>query len=336
MKKKLKNFITLGIETSCDETACAVLRGDDTLLSSVVASSLDLHSKFGGVVPEIASRHCLEYIQVVYNNALQQAGVKQEDIDLIAATYGPGLVGSLLVGLSFAKGLSYALHVPYIGVNHLEGHLYANFIRNQALTEPFIGLLISGGHTSIVYCKNEKISQLGETRDDAIGEAFDKVAKMLGLGYPGGPIIQKIAENGDPDRIKFTCAKLPGSLDFSFSGIKTGVLYYAQKSHDLAAEIPDICAAFQKSVTRVVVDKVLAAAAQKKVKHIVVGGGVSANAYLREQLAAAAERQGIAVMFPVLKEAIDNGAMIARRGFELYCRGKTSPYSLSAQSNLTF
>ncbi len=331
-----KKFITLGIETSCDETACAVLEGESALRSSVVASSLELHKRFGGVVPEIASRHCLEYIRPVFHEALERAKIRADQIDLIGVTYGPGLVGSLLVGLTFAKALSYTLQVPFVGVNHLEGHLFANFIRSAVDKKPYVGLIVSGGHTSIVFCKNDKLKLLGETRDDAIGEAFDKVAKVLNLGYPGGPLIEKKARDGDAHRIKFTCATLPGSLDFSFSGIKTAVLYYVRKTTCLEKEVADICAAFQDAVVNVVVDKTIQAAREQKVDLIVVGGGVSANQYLRGKLSEAAMRQGIEVLFPTLPEAIDNAAMIARCAVSLYDRGQRSSYDLGADPCLGF
>jgi N6-L-threonylcarbamoyladenine synthase len=313
-----------------------VLEGDSVLRSSVVASSLDLHKQFGGVVPEIASRHCLEYIRPVYDEALKKARVTSDEIDLIGVTYGPGLVGSLLVGLTFAKALSYALKIPFVGVNHLEGHLFANFIRSAAVQRPYVGLIVSGGHTSIVHCQNNRIKLLGETRDDAVGEAFDKVAKMLELGYPGGPLIEKQALAGDAKRIKFTCATLPGSLDFSFSGIKTAVLYYTRKVACLEKEIPDICAAFQDSVVRVIVDKTIQAARAQGVHLIVVGGGVSANRYLRQKLTETAVQEGIEVLFPTIAEAIDNAAMIARCAVSLYERGKRSRYDLSADPSLGF
>ncbi|MFC1809754.1 tRNA (adenosine(37)-N6)-threonylcarbamoyltransferase complex transferase subunit TsaD [Candidatus Omnitrophota bacterium] len=335
MRRK-KPFITLGIETSCDETACAVLEGDSVLRSSVVASSLNLHKRFGGVVPEIASRHCLEYIRPVYDQSLKKAHITTDDIDLIGVTYGPGLVGSLLVGLTFAKALSYSLKIPFVGVNHLKGHLYANFIRNKLDSKPYLGLVVSGGHTSIVYCKQGKFSLIGETRDDAVGEAFDKVAKMLSLGYPGGPVIEEKARKGDPLRIKFTCAKLPGTLDFSFSGIKTAVLYYTKKVTNLKQEVSDICAGFQYSVVQRIVEKTIAAAEKKNVNYIVVGGGVSANQYLKGKLTETATKKGIQVFFPTIQEAIDNGAMIARCAYDLYNCGQRSKYDLRANPSLAF
>ena len=331
-----KDFITLGIETSCDETACAVLQGAQTLRSNVVASSMNLHKRFGGIVPEIASRHCLEYMQLVFDRAVRQAHITKYDIDLIGVTYGPGLVGSLLVGLSFAKALSYALRVPLIGVNHLEGHLYANFIRRSYPKKPFVGLIVSGGHTSLVHCYRNRFDLIGETRDDAVGEAFDKVAKMLDIGFPGGPVIERIAKKGDPTSIRFTSAKLPGTFDFSFSGVKTAVLYYTQKCQNLSREVPNICASFQASVVKVIVDKTVAAARKKKASLIVVGGGVSANTYLRDKLSTAASAYGIGVLFPVLKESIDNGAMIARRAYALHKRGKRSSHCISAQAMMPF
>lgn len=326
-------FITLGIETSCDETACAVLRNNNEVLSNVIASSLALHQQFGGVVPEIASRHSLEYIEIVFRQALEEARVTKEAIDLIGVTQGPGLVGSLLVGISFAKGLSYALSVPFIGVNHLEGHLYANFLNGMVPDEPFLGLLVSGGHTAIVYCNNDTMTLVGETIDDAVGEAYDKVAKMMKIGYPGGPVIERYARSGDPKKIQFGCARLPGTYDFSFSGVKTAVLYYVRDTKNLEKDIPHICASFQRTVVSVIVEKTIAAAKEKRVSLIVVGGGVSANQYLRDTLTAEAAPRDIRVSFPGKRESLDNGAMIARRAYELYHKGKRSPYSLSAEAS---
>ena len=330
-----KPTYTLGIESSCDETGIAVLKDGTEMLSTVVASSLKLHKKFGGAVPEIASRHCLEYIQPVYEEALEKAGIKEEDLSLVGVTYGPGLVGSLLVGVSFAKALSYRLGIPIIGINHLEAHLYVCGV-DFDIEKDFIGLLISGGHSSIVSSTKKGLELLGDTRDDALGEAFDKVSTMLNLGYPGGPKVEKLAKEGDASKVKLTSAKLPGSFDFSFSGIKTGVLYYIRDCEDVEKATPDICAAFQTSVFDVVIEKTLRAAEENGIKTVVVGGGVSANRTLRGLLTDAAEPKGIEVIFPEIKYAIDNGAMIAKRAYDLHLTGDESAYDLSVAPNLDF
>jgi len=281
-------MIALGIETSCDETSCSVFASPDEVKSNVVSSSLFRHQPFGGVVPEIASRHCLEQIDFVYQKALEQAKVKASDLDVIAVTYGPGLIGSLLVGVCFAKSLSYQLKLPLIPANHLEAHLEAPFISNlgrfdQVLTtqkpKTYIGLLVSGGHTSLTYHRGKSVTLLGETVDDAVGEAYDKTAKILGLGYPGGPMMDRLAREGNPDAISFTKPKQNNAYDFSFSGIKTAVLYYVQKqkleaqSADTVAQIQrDIAASFQKAVVGWIVDKAIQVALDKKTFDIVVGG----------------------------------------------------------------
>ncbi|MBN1688865.1 MAG: tRNA (adenosine(37)-N6)-threonylcarbamoyltransferase complex transferase subunit TsaD [Candidatus Omnitrophica bacterium] len=355
-------MLTLGVETSCDETSCAILEDDSRILSNIVSSSLFRHQEFGGVVPEIASRHCLEQIDAVYHEALKEARIQPSDIDLIAATQGPGLIGSLFVGVSFAKALSYALGIPLIGVNHLEAHLLANFI-DQPEPEKYIGLLVSGGHTSLTYHEHGKICLLGSTVDDAIGEAFDKVAKILGLGYPGGPAIEELAIKGDPRAIPFTKPKQTNPFDFSFSGIKTAVLYFVEKKNferrdikqigksirkgrskesvyikpsqqEEAPWLRDLAASFQHAVTQWVVQKTVAAAKDKKVKTIAVGGGVSANTYLRAQLQEVAREEGLKIYFPPLSLTVDNAAMIARRGVELYRNGKRSEMTLSGVPNL--
>ncbi len=325
-------MLTLGIETSCDETSCAVLssgggRDGSEVLSNIVSSSLFRHKPFGGVVPEIASRHCLEQIDVVYQEALSEAKVNAADLDLIAVTHGPGLIGSLLVGVSFAKALAYRLKIPLIGVNHLEAHLSANFIGKEA-PEKFIGLLVSGGHTSLSFHLNGKVTMLGATVDDAVGEAYDKVAKLLGLGYPGGPVMDKLAAKGNPKAFPFTEPKQKGRFDFSFSGIKTASLYAVQKERRSFAEaqddtlpstfIQDMAASFQEAVVKWLVKKTLAAADDKKVRDIVAGGGVSANSALRKSLTEEGSACGLNVWFPPGALTVDNAAMIARRGLELY------------------
>ncbi|MBU1862896.1 MAG: tRNA (adenosine(37)-N6)-threonylcarbamoyltransferase complex transferase subunit TsaD [Candidatus Omnitrophica bacterium] len=327
-------MITLGIETSCDETACAVLENADQLRSNIIASSLARHRPFGGIVPEIASRHTLESIVPVYQEALRKAKITQEDLSLVSVTYGPGLIGSLLVGVSFAKALSFSVGVPLIGVNHLHAHIYANFIGTRLPRSPFIGLVVSGGHTSVVFCKDGSFRELATTRDDACGEAFDKVAKMLGLGFPGGPVIEKMAKKGDPTRITFRCGQFKDNFDFSFSGIKTAVLYYIQKCQNIKKEIPDICASFQKAVVSDIVRKTITLAIQKGVTYIAVGGGVSANSYLRKMLSKEGAERGIIVLLPPREHSLDNGAMIARHGYALYKAGKRSDMRLTAVPGL--
>lgn len=342
-------MLTLGIETSCDETSCAVLRGKDELLSNIVSSSLFRHKPFGGVVPEIASRHSLEQIDVVLQEALETAKIKLEDIDLIAVTHGPGLIGSLFVGVSFAKALAYQMKKPLVGVNHLEAHLAANFIGREE-PEQYIGLLVSGGHTSLSFHEKGEMKLMGETIDDAAGEAFDKVAKLLGLGYPGGPIIEKTAKEGNLKAYKFTAPKQDGRFDFSFSGVKTAVRLLVEKHRAESIEqranlsepyalcampfTADICASFQDTAVRWLTDKSIDAAEFKGVQDIVVGGGVSANNYLREKLEKEASAKGIRVWFPARSLTIDNAGMIARRGWELYEKGIRSPLTLTAVPNL--
>ena len=325
-------MITLGIETSCDETSCGVLKDGNKILSNIISSSLARHRPFGGVVPEIASRHCLEQIDFVFEAALKRARVSKKDLDLIAVTRGPGLVGSLLVGLSFAKALAYPLKIPFVGVNHLEGHLAANFIGRPFPKDPYVGLIVSGGHTELTYHRNGSVKILGSTVDDAVGEAYDKVAKLLGLGYPGGPIMDQLAQKGNPEAFHFTKPKQEGRFDFSFSGIKTAVLYLVTQKK--IKKVDDLCASFQETVAGWLVEKTIDACRLKKVKRIVVGGGVSANSRLRSLLAQKAGPYGIEALFPPLSLTLDNGAMIARRGWELYRKGKSSDWKISARPNL--
>ncbi|MGA9119367.1 MAG: tRNA (adenosine(37)-N6)-threonylcarbamoyltransferase complex transferase subunit TsaD [Bacteroidota bacterium] len=334
----------LGIETSCDETSAAVVV-DGAVRSNVISSQL-IHAKYGGVVPELASRAHQRLIVQVVGEALESAGLGKRDVDLVAATYGPGLAGALLVGLSFAKGLAYSLGVPFLGVNHIEGHLYSNFLRPGGLKFPFLSLIVSGGHTMLVLVRAPFEHQvLGQTRDDAAGEAFDKVAKMLGLGYPGGPIIDRLAKSGNPRAIAFPRSMLePGSSDFSFSGVKTAVLYHLR---DLGVEagqpaveklgqtaVDDICASFQEAVVDVLAKKTLAAAENLKVKAVTVAGGVSANSALRDRLKSEAEYRGMDFFYPAMEYCMDNGAMIAYVGWLMGTRGQKSEYSLNAIPNL--
>lgn len=329
-------MLVLGIETSCDETGASVVEDSRDILSNTVASSLEFHKRYGGVVPEIATRYHLEVIDYAVRDSLKKSKTKLGDIDLVAVTCGPGLVGALLVGVSFAKALSYSLNIPLIGVNHLWAHLYSGLIGKPDIKFPFIGLVVSGGHTSLVFCENTgKFKLLGQTKDDAVGEAFDKVAKVLGLGYPGGPAIEKAAQAGDPDSIKFAAAYLgEDSYDFSFSGIKTAVLYYI-KAHRLNKKVKaDIAASFQKAVIDCIVAKSRDACKAKGVKSLVVGGGVSANKLLRRELAQEGCASGIDVVFPSFELSLDNAAMVAAMGYRLFKRGIRSASDVSAEPNL--
>lgn len=330
--------VLLGIETSCDDTAAAVLRGE-RLLSSVV-SSQRVHAPYGGVVPELASRDHQRYIVPVVRQALLDAGVDRGDLEAVAATYGPGLAGSLLVGLSFSKALSLALDIPLVGVNHLEGHIYSVFLEQPAPSFPYLCLTVSGGHTQIVRVdEGFRHELLGQTRDDAAGEAFDKVAKLLGLGYPGGPIIDRHAEQGNPEFHPFPRSSLPG-YDFSFSGIKTAVLYYLNQYDQEAREallddhMADICASFQQAVIDMLVQPLLRAVRRTDVRQVAVVGGVSANRGLRRTLQVLANEEGFSVFFPSMQHCTDNAAMIAIAGYYKLIQGIESPLTLTAAPDL--
>ena len=316
----------LGIETSCDETAAAIVKSGKTVLANAVSSSLNFHKKYGGIVPEIAFRKQLETITQVVDSALKEAGMSLADIDLLSVTEGPGLLGSLLVGISFAKALSLSRNIPLVWVNHLYSHIYAGFLNSKIADFPFVSLVVSGGHTSLYYVPAlNKISLLGSTLDDACGEAFDKVARILKLGYPGGPEIEKKALCGNPKKINFACSNTRKPLDFSFSGIKTAVLYYVQKDHlpagrqaSHSSHVADICASFQESALNTLVEKSLLACRMKKVKTIVVGGGVAANSTLREKFNQSFTRMKLKVIFPKKEFSMDNAAMVAGLGYWLY------------------
>lgn len=308
----------LGIETSCDETAAAVVEEGNRITSSVVASQIEVHHRYGGVVPELASRKHIEAIVPVADEALTKAGRLFSDIDAIAVTRGPGLVGALLVGFAFAKACAYALGIPWVGVNHLEGHINSVFLEPDPPSFPFVALLASGGHTSIYHVTHHTAMELmGQTRDDAAGEAFDKVAKMLDLGYPGGGIIDRISKEGNPSKISFPRTYLDkAGFDFSFSGIKTAVNRYITSHRDhIKAQIPDIAAGFQEAVMDVLCYKAIHGAMQKGCNSIALVGGVAANSRLREKLRSDAERQGIKVHVPSLHLCGDNAAMIAATGY---------------------
>ncbi len=316
----------LGIETSCDETAAAVVADGVKVFSNVIATSLKDHQRFGGIIPEIASRRQIEFIHGVVAEALGQAKTALKDIDAIAVTRAPGLIGSLLVGLCFARALSRAAKKPLVEIDHIKAHLYANYLQlpngPQACPQkrlPAVGLVVSGGHSSLFYVKDFKhFKLLGVTRDDAAGEAFDKVARILGLGYPGGPVIDRLAASGINKEIKFPQAPLANSYDFSFSGTKTAVLYYTQKNKNKPDySVPKVAYAFQESVVAVLAEKSLKACRKLKVNTLLVGGGVAANSALRTTLQAQAVAQGIEVFFPPMSLCLDNAAMIAGLAYHL-------------------
>jgi len=329
-------MLVLGIETSCDETGASVVKDGRQILSNTVASSLEFHRRYGGVVPEIATRYHVEVIDYVVRDALDSAGIRPRDIDMVAVTKGPGLVGALLVGISFAKALSYSLGIPLVGVNHLWAHIYSGLIGRPDIKFPFIGLVVSGGHTSLVLCRDiGKFTLLGQTRDDAAGEAFDKVAKVIGLGYPGGPAIEKAAAGGDPGAVKFTPPFLGnGSCDFSFSGLKTAVLYHTRGRSISRKEARDIAASFQEVAVGSITGTAVSACRSKGVNTLIVGGGVSANGLLRSRLSVACAENGIDVIFPGMRLSLDNGAMIASTGYLLYKKGGKPQARVTAEPGL--
>jgi len=330
--------LILGIETSCDETAAAIVEDGKKIISNIVASQISIHQKYGGVVPEIASRKHMEDIIPVIDKALDESGKKITDLSAIAVTHGPGLIGSLLVGLSVAKAMAYAKTIPLIGVNHLEAHIYANFLEHNDIKPPFVCLIVSGGHTSLVYIKRfGEYKLLGQTKDDAAGEVFDKIAKVLDLGYPGGPIIEKLAKEGDPSSIKFPRPILNDkSYDFSFSGLKTAVIYYIKELKEENKNIPvsDILASFQQAVTDVLVGKTLKAALNFKTKQIILAGGVAANSSLRKEIKEKANLLNIKVFYPSISLCTDNAAMVASAGYYKFKENKKSSLSLDAASRL--
>ncbi len=322
----------LGVETSCDETSAAVLE-DGRVLSNLISSQW-VHQQFGGVVPELASRAHLRKIVPLVNQAMEKAGVCFADLDGFAVTYGPGLVGALLVGLNYVKGLAVATGKPFVGVNHIEGHIYSNFLENEELKPPFLCLIVSGGHTQIILVKSHLSYQvLGETRDDAVGEAFDKVAKLLGLPYPGGPAIDELARQGDPGAIAFPRG-LSGrdTLDFSYSGLKTAVLNYVQAlpEKEKQRRLADICASFQMAAIEVLVQRTIRAARRYQLRQIAVAGGVAANSLLRSLMKQEAEKFHLHVYFPPQNYCTDNAAMIARAGLEYLKVGRIAPLDLNA------
>lgn len=331
-----ENPLILGIESSCDETAAAVIRGR-VLLSDEIASSSTIQAKFGGVVPEIASREHLGVVDSVVLSALAKAGVRKEELDAVAVTYGAGLLGALLVGLSFAKGFAYGLGIPLIGVNHIRGHLAAAYLEDETLTPPFITLLASGGHTAIIYTKSEtEFEVLGGTLDDAAGEAFDKVARILSLPYPGGPHIEALAREGKNTVPLPRMLKGNGGYDFSYSGLKTAVLNYChtKEQRGEAFNKADVAASFQSAALDILVQKTVEGAREQGVKTVTAGGGVVANGYLREKLKAACDQAGLKLILPEKRHCTDNAAMIAAEGLLQWNAGNFSPLSLNAEASI--
>lgn len=336
-----KETLILGIETSCDETAAAVVSDGQNILSNIISSQVELHARFGGVVPEIASRQHLEIINSIIDDALQESGLTFKDLDAVSVSHGPGLVGALLVGVATAKALAYGLKLPLIAVNHLQAHLYANYLDGAPRVYPTVILIVSGGHTELLLAgKPKEIISLGCTRDDAAGEAYDKVARVLELGYPGGPVIDKLAREGNPAAIKFPRSWLEdqGRFDFSFSGLKTAVinhLYHARRKEE-KINIPDLAASFQEALTEVLVEKTLRAAKEYNAKAVFLAGGVASNSRLREWMRSSIEiaLPGTELHIPRPILCTDNAAMIAAAAYPLYLERKFAPLSLNAQPGL--
>ena len=327
----MKDIITLGIESSCDETSVAIVKNGREVLTNIINTQIEIHKQFGGVVPEIATRKHIDNISNVTKQELKEANMRYEDIDVVACTYGPGLVGALLVGVGYAKALSFALNKPLIGVNHIEGHISANYITFPKLEPPFLCLVISGGHTHLIYIEDyTKFKILGKTRDDAIGEAYDKVARVIGLEYPGGPKIDKLAKEGQAS------IKLPetyfDNLDFSFSGIKTAVLNLNHKEPNINKA--DLCASFEKATTNMLINNTTKAIKEMNVNKVALAGGVSANSYIRERFKILGKELGIDIYYPELKLCTDNAAMIASAGYYNFLAGKISSLDLNAVPNL--
>ena len=332
-----KDIYILAIESSCDETAAAVVKNGREVLSNVISTQIELHTLYGGVVPEIASRKHIEKINQVIHQALEDAGISFDSIDAIAVTYGPGLVGALLVGVSAAKALAFALKKPLIGVHHIEGHISANFIENKELQPPFICLVVSGGHSHLVQVKDYgEYEIIGRTRDDAAGEAFDKVARAIGLGYPGGPKIDRVSREGNPDAIHFPRAKVGESeYDFSFSGLKSAVLNYLNSCQMKGEEIQqaDVAASFQKAVVDVLVEHSMNAVKEYNFDKFAIAGGVASNSYLQKAMKEACMKNGVSFYYPSPIYCTDNAAMIGAAAYPLYLKKEFADLDLNAESN---
>lgn len=330
-------MLILGIDTSCDDTSASVAENGTKIISNITSNQTEIHKKYGGIVPELASRRHIEMIWPVVDEALKTARVKLEDLACIAVCHGPGLIGSLLVGCSFAKAVSYSKKIPLVAVNHLEGHIFSPFLENPGLTFPFIALIVSGGHTCL--CRIDAFGnyrELGRTRDDAAGEAFDKVSNLLGLGYPGGPVIDKLARDGNPGAIDFPRAYLPESLDFSFSGLKTSVLNYLkdQRPEGIAQRLHDIAASFQAAVIDVLVRKTEWAIKKEHAKRVAISGGVAANSELRKRMKEMAEGREVELFMPAISLCTDNAAMIAAAGYHHFKTGNLAGLDLNPAAYL--
>ena len=340
-------MLILGIDTSCDDTSASVVENGATIISNIISSQTEIHKKYGGIVPELASRRHIEMLWPVVDEALKTAGVQFKDLSGIAVCYGPGLIGSLLVGCSFAKAVCYTKEIPLIAVNHLEGHVFASFLEEPRPEFPFIALIVSGGHTSLYKVEGfGKYRELGRTRDDAAGEAYDKVSKLLGLGYPGGPVIDKLAKDGNPGAIDFPRAYLPESLDFSFSGLKTAVLNYVRRSSVKAgvssdssfilhpSSLSDIAASFQAAVVDVLVRKTEWAVKKTWIKRVVMSGGVAANSELRKRMKEMGEERNAEIFMPSISLCTDNAAMIAAAGYHHLKAGQIAGLDLNPKAYL--
>lgn len=334
-----KQEIIMAVETSCDETAVAILADGKELLVNLVSSQIKVHQQYGGVVPEIASRKHLEQVNALISLALKEAKLSFSQLSALAVTYGPGLVGALLVGVSTVKALAYSLRLPLVGVNHIEGHIYANWLMHDRIEFPLVGLIVSGGHTALIEMKDHgEYILLGQTQDDAAGEAYDKVARAMGLAYPGGPLLDALARQGDPGAVKLPRAWLGGEhkYDFSFSGLKTAVLNYLNRAALKGEKVnnADLAASFQASVVEVLVEKTVQAAQEKGLKSVLLAGGVSANSALREEMQKRCQEEGLKLFYPPLEFCTDNAAMIASAAHYRYLKGERADWHLNAVPQL--
>jgi N6-L-threonylcarbamoyladenine synthase len=330
-------LLILGIDTSCDDTSTSVVEDGINIISNSISNQTEIHKKYGGIVPELASRRHIEMIWPVVDESLKAAQIKLEDLSAIAVCYGPGLIGSLIVGCSFAKALCYSKDIPLIAVNHLEGHVFSSFLEEPRPTYPFLALIVSGGHTCLYTIKGfNQYKELGRTRDDAAGEAYDKVSKLLGLGYPGGPAIDRLAQDGNPDAIHFPRAYMPESFDFSFSGLKTAVLNFVreQKAESMGQTLNDIAASFQASVIDVIVRKTELAIEKEGIRKLTVSGGVAANSKLRRRMKEMAAEKKVEIFIPSVSLCTDNAAMIAAAGYSHFKAGNIAEFTLNPQAYL--